>query len=350
MSDRATAWARSVKCGSSARKLVLSTIASHVAPHEGEADGFHCGYPGQELLAEECEMGERSLRDHLNELVAMGLIQRRKRYRRDGKRTSDWFRVPVHNHGDIGSFPEPETLKTPAEWPETALPADSAGSAVSGATTGRFEGHYRQTAAGKRKDLRSKERSSSSSIRSNSSVEEPKGTEEEENENQQHPPPRQFFPVDDLTVIAATPIFDDIPSPNTYQEPAERVTEAINWGKWPVPNTEKKKALHEALRVALEQGWSEKDLHIYCQRAVDKAQQTPLKYLLNALGPQWLDEPPAKPKPVERKPLLPEDSNHKVVSRSQVALASAESLARAVDANRSKYSCAAASYVEWVPV
>lgn len=117
MSFQATAWAAKVKAGSPAAKAVLMMLAQYMAPHEDEADGFLCGYPGQDILAEESEMSVRSVRDHLNALAARGLIQKRMRFRFGGVRTSDWYRIPVKADGSIHLFPAAEDPKATVEWP-----------------------------------------------------------------------------------------------------------------------------------------------------------------------------------------------------------------------------------------
>lgn len=127
MSYQATAWATRVRCGTTARKAVLQAIASYAAPHEGEADGYHSCFPGQESLAWACEMSIRSLRDQIVELVSMGLIQRRMRFTASGARTSDWYRLPVRDDENGSIFDLPETVEARPEWPIQGQPANLAG-------------------------------------------------------------------------------------------------------------------------------------------------------------------------------------------------------------------------------
>lgn len=127
MSYQAAAWATRVKAGTTTRKAVLQAIAAYSAPHDGEADGYHSCFPGQESLASACEMSVRSLRDHIQELVAMGLVQRRMRFTCKGSRTSDWYRLPVKDDSDENYFPIPETTDAHPEWPTLGQPANPAG-------------------------------------------------------------------------------------------------------------------------------------------------------------------------------------------------------------------------------
>ena len=153
MSFQATAWACKVKTGSPAAKAVLMMIANFMAPHEDEADGLLCGFPGQDIIAEAAEMSARSCRDHIKSLVQRGLLQRKMRFNR-GNRTSDWYRIPVKANGDVIEFPkDPEAVST-TSWPsieskgeeikihhrQDSPPADPA--------AGNSASDHRQTAAG----------------------------------------------------------------------------------------------------------------------------------------------------------------------------------------------------------
>lgn len=303
MSDRATAWARTMKCGSPGRKLVLCTIASHMSPHDGEADGLHSGYPSQELLIDECEMSERALRDHLNELVLLGYIQRKKRYKFSGERTSDWYRLPVHNRGDLGAFPQPETHETPKEWHPYELPAisadsqpdvaaDSAGSDDSGGTTGRSGDDYRQPAAGKRNIFR---KGSISSPRSNGEVVGEPGAVSEEEEI---PIPKTPDPLSDDTLLMST-ITGEQDAPFT---PAELLASSLTWGDWGNPTPEQLKTLHAPIQRAFDMGWQPVDLRRYCNRAISRATTSPGHFLLGALAPERLPFPPKHEKPHTMSP------------------------------------------------
>ena len=69
-------------------KLVLLALANRTNHETGVC------FPGQKLLAQECSMSDRSVRRHLKNLEAQGLITRRPRMRSEGRgRTSDEYRI-----------------------------------------------------------------------------------------------------------------------------------------------------------------------------------------------------------------------------------------------------------------
>lgn len=82
MSWEATAWAQKIKTGSPAAKLVLLALANF------SDDEGYC-FPSQKTLADITECGERSIRRYLDQLELMGAIQRVRRHRGNGTRTSD---------------------------------------------------------------------------------------------------------------------------------------------------------------------------------------------------------------------------------------------------------------------
>lgn len=90
MSAEAAAWALKQSTGNSTTKLVLLILAD-VADENGES------YYGQEKLASMAETTTRTLRDHLKNLEAMGLLERRERRRESGYRTSDLYRLLIHS-------------------------------------------------------------------------------------------------------------------------------------------------------------------------------------------------------------------------------------------------------------
>lgn len=77
MSMSAMTWARDQKVGAASTKLVLLLLADYA-----DDDG-HC-WPFIETVAEKAEMGEKSVRRHLNKLEKMGLLRRRRKRRSDG--------------------------------------------------------------------------------------------------------------------------------------------------------------------------------------------------------------------------------------------------------------------------
>lgn len=81
MSIAASQWAKKVRTGAPGRKAVLLVLADY-------ADELGSCFPGQKRIADETEMGERTVRRHLAELEQEGWIRREER-RVDGYRTSD---------------------------------------------------------------------------------------------------------------------------------------------------------------------------------------------------------------------------------------------------------------------
>ena len=87
MSVQAMTWAWEQNLDPS-DKLVLLALANRSNHETGVC------YPGQKLIAQECSMSDRSVRRHLKNLEALGLIERRPRMRKEGRgRTSDEYRI-----------------------------------------------------------------------------------------------------------------------------------------------------------------------------------------------------------------------------------------------------------------
>ncbi|MDP3327850.1 helix-turn-helix domain-containing protein, partial [Parvibaculum sp.] len=80
-----TAWAVGQTTGDPARKMVLMALANRHNPD----DGLCC--PSHELLAEEAEMHQSTLRRHLRALEEAGLIRRKRRSDARGHRISDAY-------------------------------------------------------------------------------------------------------------------------------------------------------------------------------------------------------------------------------------------------------------------
>jgi len=156
---------------------------------------------------------------------------------------------------------------------------------------------------------------SSSSVRSNGAEgtrEAPVRDDDDEKPKDLEPP---TGPVDDDTRIVETitdehlgelPVVREDPKPTQAtppkptqapSAPVQRVLAALDWGRHPRPTPQQETWLHVPLRQALELGWPEKDLIDYCNKALLKARDFPGKYLINALGPNWLGLPPRKPQP-----------------------------------------------------
>ncbi|SIT50476.1 hypothetical protein BN2476_830047 [Paraburkholderia piptadeniae] len=84
MSFDALAWAWNQKTGSSGRKATLMGVAQFA-----DEDGY-C-WPGQRMLAEYTEQGERTVREHLVWLESNGYLSRCARKRPDGTNASDAY-------------------------------------------------------------------------------------------------------------------------------------------------------------------------------------------------------------------------------------------------------------------
>jgi hypothetical protein len=72
---------------SSPQRLLLLALANRVSDDTGRC------FPGQALLAEECTMGVRQVRDHLAALERSGRISRRYRHNGNEGRTSDEYEI-----------------------------------------------------------------------------------------------------------------------------------------------------------------------------------------------------------------------------------------------------------------
>ena len=70
-------------------KCILMVLADYADEHG------YC-YPGQRRLMAECELSERSLRDHLASMEADGLFERQRRFNEyGGQRASDGYLLPL---------------------------------------------------------------------------------------------------------------------------------------------------------------------------------------------------------------------------------------------------------------
>lgn len=90
MSHKALIWATQQRGLKPATKLLLIQLADHHNPVNG------C-FPGQELLADECEMSVRSVREHLGILEDKGLIRRIKSGGSGSRRPSDRYVFPFED-------------------------------------------------------------------------------------------------------------------------------------------------------------------------------------------------------------------------------------------------------------
>lgn len=99
MSIQAVAWAISQRVGSPTGKVLLMCLANYANEH-GEC------WPSQKTISKEAELGERATRDWLKKLEQAGFIERHRRNRNDGSRTSDLIILNLSKKIDTA----PETL------------------------------------------------------------------------------------------------------------------------------------------------------------------------------------------------------------------------------------------------
>ena len=99
MSIQAVAWAISQRVGSPTGKVLLMCLANYANEH-GEC------WPSQKTISKEAELGERATRDWLKKLEQAGFIERHRRNRNDGSRTSDFIIMNLNKRVDT----VPETL------------------------------------------------------------------------------------------------------------------------------------------------------------------------------------------------------------------------------------------------
>jgi hypothetical protein len=114
-------WALDQKVKPAGRKFVLVVLGNFA-----DEDGI--SYPSQKTLAVVTAQSERAVRDHLDQLELAALIQRRKRYRPDGTRTSDQFQL-AGGFRHRAANPQAGD-KSGKQQDASKPPADSAGSDV----------------------------------------------------------------------------------------------------------------------------------------------------------------------------------------------------------------------------
>jgi hypothetical protein len=123
MSLQAITWAMRQKVGGASGKLVLIVLA------EFADSGGRC-FPSQETIAERSELKIRAVRDWLVKLQQHGFIERARRYRDGGYRTSDEIRLRIDDQQAANDAAEDAHEPIlPANGAADILPADFAGSA-----------------------------------------------------------------------------------------------------------------------------------------------------------------------------------------------------------------------------
>ncbi|GAB5505801.1 MAG: hypothetical protein Rhirs2KO_09640 [Rhizobiaceae bacterium] len=118
MSWKASAWAKQQRLGSPAAKSILMCLADYADPN-----GLINGWASQAQLAEDAEVSERSVRDWMQKLEDMGLMERRRQSRANGARAADVIQLFLSKAvaGEAGESP------VDAGDAAESLPANSAG-------------------------------------------------------------------------------------------------------------------------------------------------------------------------------------------------------------------------------
>lgn len=88
MSYQLTAWAVKQQTGSSTRKAVLMALANAASHHTGRCE------PHIDVLAEETELNERTVRRALDDLTAAGFIAREMQHKANGHRAGYVYTFP----------------------------------------------------------------------------------------------------------------------------------------------------------------------------------------------------------------------------------------------------------------
>jgi hypothetical protein len=94
MSFKATAWALTVKGLKPSTKIVLIYLSDRHNPDHG------C-FPSVARLAADCEMSERSVHYHIDELERRGLISRQQRTKANGIKTSNDYTLHMDEDPDL---------------------------------------------------------------------------------------------------------------------------------------------------------------------------------------------------------------------------------------------------------
>jgi hypothetical protein len=156
MSIWAEIWAYNQEAQNSGERFVLVAVA-HFCDRKGE------GWPGQRSIAEMTMQTQRTVRRHLVSWEKRGVLTRRARYRKDGSRTSDLYRLnapfemlgppdakprdkltPPADKLTAGQGPGPDggagvgVRTTASDRPGSDLPLNGNGSAIEGREAGHM--------------------------------------------------------------------------------------------------------------------------------------------------------------------------------------------------------------------
>lgn len=107
MSMLLTAQALKLKVGNPTRKLVLVKLADN-ANDEGEC------FPSYQYIADHCEVSRRSVISHIEELIKMGLVEKKSRKNQDGS-SSNLYILRLEKGGEKTSPPSENGSLPPSE-------------------------------------------------------------------------------------------------------------------------------------------------------------------------------------------------------------------------------------------
>lgn len=114
MSVQAITWALEQTVGSPTGKVILLCLANY-------ADKNGACFPGHKTIADECEVSVRSVAEWMAKLEGLGLIERTRRFRNNGSRTSDsiilrlpWLPTTTSSEPDANSARGVEPVENPA--------------------------------------------------------------------------------------------------------------------------------------------------------------------------------------------------------------------------------------------
>ena len=107
MSMLLTAQALKLKVGNPTRKLVLVKLADN-ANDEGEC------FPSYQYIADHCEVSRRSVISHIEELIKMGLVEKKSRKNQDGS-SSNLYILRFEKDGEKTSLPSENGSLPPSE-------------------------------------------------------------------------------------------------------------------------------------------------------------------------------------------------------------------------------------------
>lgn len=111
MSMILTARALQIKTGNPLRKLVLVKLADN-ANDQGES------WPSVPYIAEQCEISERSVQNHINALVKMGLVRVESRKSANGLNQSNIYHLCLNATAVSGESPAPGISHDPVIDPD----------------------------------------------------------------------------------------------------------------------------------------------------------------------------------------------------------------------------------------